>query len=88
MTDETTLLKFPCHFPIKLIGKHTETYIAEILALTQQFFPTFSTDNIKHNHSKNKNYIALTLTVYAHDKASLDKLYHQLSAHPDSKMVL
>ncbi len=88
MTNLPTLLKFPCYFPIKLIGKHTETYVDEIFTLTQHLLPDFSRENIQLNHSKNKNYIALTLTVYVHDKATLDALYHQLSAHQDSKMVL
>lgn len=89
MTKEpTTPLTFPCHFPIKVIGNNTPTYLEEIFSLTQQRYPDFTRDQIKQTNSKNQTYLAITLTLYAQDQATLDALYHDLSHHPDSKMVL
>lgn len=89
MSNETqALLTFPCHFPIKVIGNHTEEYIAQVIQLTQKHFPDFAEASVKKQLSKNKLFISLTITVYALDKQTLDALYQDLSAHPDSKMVL
>lgn len=88
MKNHASPLVFPCDFPIKIIGKHSETFINDVIKMTQKHFPTFSAENIKHQPSKQKAYISLTVTVYAQNKVSLDALYRDLSAHPDSKMVL
>lgn len=86
MNDQ--LLTFPCHFPIKIVGKHSDTFVEDVLTLTKKHFPNFSKDTVKYQHSKQKAYVSLTITVYAEDKPTLDALYRALSAHPDSKMVL
>ena len=88
MKAQPPALTFPCHFPIKIIGKHSETFVDDIVKLTQKHFPTFSQESVKHQPSKQKAYLSLTITVYAENKTSLDALYLALSSHPDSKMVL
>ncbi|MDP1614860.1 MAG: DUF493 domain-containing protein [Methylococcales bacterium] len=82
------ILTFPCHFPIKIVGKHSDGFVEDVVKLTKKHFPTFSEDTVKYQHSKEKAYVSLTITVYAEDKSTLDALYRALSAHPDSKMVL
>ncbi len=86
--EKESLLKFPCDFPIKVIGPHSEKFITDMLQLTQKHFPEFDKSNLKQQLSKNAQFISLTLTVHALDKKTLDALYQDLSAHPDSKMVL
>lgn len=86
--EKETLLKFPCDFPIKVIGEHSEVFVTEIVQITQKHFPDFEKSNLKQQLSKNHQFISLTITVYALDKETLDALYHDLTAHPDSKMVL
>jgi putative lipoic acid-binding regulatory protein len=86
--EKESLLTFPCDFPIKVIGQHTEKFVAEILQLTQKHYPDFDKTCLKQQLSKNGQFISLTLTIHALDKKTLDALYQDLSAHPDSKMVL
>jgi putative lipoic acid-binding regulatory protein len=88
MTEETSLIVFPCDFPIKMIGKYTDTLIAEITALILEVFPETPLDQITHQFSQNNHYISITAIVYALDQPTLDRLYHQLTAHPQMKMVL
>jgi putative lipoic acid-binding regulatory protein len=87
-TPPETLITFPCDFVIKVIGLLTPTFVAEMTAITQKYFPEFTPANIQYNTSKQSKYLALTLTVHALDKKTLDKLYFELSAHPNCKMVL
>ena len=88
MTEESPLLTFPCDFPIKIMGKATEIFEDEIITLIYKHYPDLKTHQIQKNTSKNGNFLAISVTVYALDQASLDALYQDLSQHPDIKMVL
>jgi putative lipoic acid-binding regulatory protein len=88
MINETSLLEFPCDFQIKIIGKNHPLFLSEILSLAKKHYPYLDTNQLKTNPSQNGNYIALTLSVHALDKQTLDALYIDLSNHPDAKMVL
>lgn len=83
-----TLLKFPCVFPIKVIGKNSTEFVTDVFRMTQHHFPDFTLDGMTQRPSKNSRYIAITITVYAQDQETLNKLYQALSGHPDSEMVL
>ncbi|MDF1683183.1 MAG: DUF493 domain-containing protein [Legionellaceae bacterium] len=88
MTEDSSLLKFPCDFPIKIMGKATEAFKNDIFAIINKHYPTLKKDAIQINTSKNGNFLAISVTVYAIDQSSLDALYQDLSQHPDIKMVL
>ncbi len=88
MTDQETLLQFPCYFPIKIIGKNTANFSEEIRALVHKHFPDTPDSAIVNQPSKKGNFLSLTATVYVHTKAALDALYQDLTKHPDIKMVL
>lgn len=88
MSEGNSLLIFPCDFPIKVIGTNSTQFVAEVVRLTQKHFPDFDEATLKKQLSQNSHFISLTVTVHAQDKETLDALYQDLSAHPDSKMVL
>jgi len=86
--DRTTLLEFPCDFPLKIMGsKHPEmaTTIAEVV-ITHA--PDFDSATIEIRESSKGNYQSLTCTVRATSQAQLDNLYRELSSHPMVKVVL
>lgn len=88
MSEKKSFITFPCVFQIKVVGDGHATFIEEIIALTQQHYPAFKEEDLRHQTSKNKNYIALTLQVYATSQPELDALYLALTKHPNVKMVL
>ncbi|KTD26163.1 MULTISPECIES: YbeD family protein [Legionella] len=88
MTDKKSLLQFPCHFPIKIIGKKTDLFAAEIKQITQKHFPDMLDESIIYQESQQGNYLSITVVVFAHDQQSLDALYLELTRHPDTKWVL
>lgn len=88
MTDKETLIEFPCNFPIKIIGKKTSNFATEIIEITRKHFPDTADKDIVYQESQQGNYQSLTITVYTHNKASLDALYLDLTKHSDIKMVL
>lgn len=88
MTENSTLMEFPCHFPIKIIGKKTGNFKTDIISLVLKHFPETSAAKISCKASQQGNYLAITAIVYTHDQFSLDALYQSLTKHPDIKMVL
>ena len=85
---KTTLIEFPCHFPIKIMGIYSPTFIEEITAITLKHFPDTTQDKITHKPSTDSNYLAITVTVYAENQELLDNFYREITQHPSIKMVL
>jgi uncharacterized protein len=88
MTDKEPLIEFPCNFPIKIIGKKTAYFATEISEITRKHFPNTPDEVIVSKESQKGNYLSITITVYVHNKETLDALYLELTKHPDTKMVL
>jgi D-alanine transaminase len=80
-----TLLKFPCDFPIKIMGRIGSELIDEVCKILASHAPDFDPTLLKSRLSKDSNYQALTATVKAHSKEQLDAIYHALTAN---KLVL
>ena len=88
MTNDETLIKFPCEFLIKIIGKNSELFVEEIIAIAKKYYPDLQDTAIRRKPSQQGTYLAISITVYAQDQATLDALYIKLTQHPDIKMVL
>ncbi|MFA5959152.1 MAG: DUF493 domain-containing protein [Tatlockia sp.] len=88
MTDKTSLIEFPCHFPIKIIGTNTALFAQEIAEIARRHFPDLAEDAIGCQESQKGNYLSITVTVFVSNQQMLDALYQDLTGHPDIKMVL
>ena len=86
--DKTTLIEFPCHFPIKIIGNNSSVFLEEIRQMTLTYFPNIENDALTHKLSKDSNYLAITVTVFAENQDMLDVFYRAITQHPEVKMVL
>lgn len=87
MSDET-LLKFPCAFPIKVMGKNEaalEKLVADTIAAHVEGFDAGS---LSARESKGGKFLAVTAVFTAHSKAQIDAIYQSLSKHPSVLMVL
>lgn len=85
---EQSLIEYPCHFPIKVMGAHVEGFAAAIAHVATQFDPDFDPQTMEHRPSKGGNYIGLTITVRVVSREQLDELYRTLTTHPMVKVVL
>lgn len=88
MTERTTLLEFPCDFPLKIMGAAVDGFAQTIAEVVLQHAPGFDPASIEMRPSKAGNYLSLTCTIRATSQAQLDKLYRTLSSHPMVKVVL
>jgi putative lipoic acid-binding regulatory protein len=85
---EESLLSFPCEFPIKVMGRSSETFEAEVVGIVRKHAPDLSEDAVTSRASGKGNYIAVTVIVTATSKEQLDNIYLELNAHEDVMMTL
>ncbi len=83
-----TLLEFPCHFPIKVLGKSQGDFMDEIISIVCQLDPRFDAQCIEQRSSSAGRYMGLTCSVYAQNRTHLDDIYRALTAHPKVAYVL
>jgi putative lipoic acid-binding regulatory protein len=88
MAEPTTLLEFPCEFPIKVMGEMRDGFADEILSVVREHAPEFNAARMEMRASSGGKYLSLTCTVTATSKLQLDDLYRALTAHPMVKVVL
>ncbi len=88
MHDKTSLLDFPCNFPIKIMGKADLNFQASTLAIIRKHAPDLSEGAVSIRYSKDENYIAITVTINATSKEQLDAIYQELSKDQNVLMAL
>lgn len=88
MTDNQTLLTFPCDFPIKAMGHNQPGFQDMILKVLQKKHVILTKKDITSRLSKNKKYISLTIMIRADNQAQIDQLYEILSNDPQIIMTL
>jgi uncharacterized protein len=85
---EQSLIEYPCHFPIKVMGAHVEGYVDAMVHVARAFDPAFDASTVELRPSKAGNYLGVTLTVHVTSREQLDELYRTLTTHPMVKIVL
>lgn len=89
MTEpRTTLLEFPCAFPIKIMGEAKDGFADAMLEVVLRHAPDFAAASMEMKASRNGKYISLTCTIFATSQEQLDGLYREISAHPMVAMAL
>lgn len=88
MSEEPSLLEFPCDFPIKIMGVRSDGFAQVMLGVVLRHAPDFDAATMEMRASTGGKYLSLTCTVRATSKVQLDALYIELSRHPDVKVVL
>lgn len=88
MQTDTSLLKFPCDFPIKIIGAANSEFELAALAIVRRYAPDLKEDAIRTRPSKDGKFLALTVSVNATSKEQLDNIYKELTANELVLMAL
>lgn len=83
--QQETLVKFPCDFMIKAMGKANSQFHETVLSIVHQHDKTFTADKITERESKKGTYISVTFYVYVENKPELDAIYQNLT---DSEHIM
>jgi putative lipoic acid-binding regulatory protein len=81
MSDEETLLEFPCDFSIKAMGLATADFDLLVAEIVRNHAPDLGEGAVKSRPSKGGKYLAVTVTITATSKKQLDCIYQDLTDH-------
>jgi len=87
-SGDGTLLEFPCEFPLKVIGRRSDDFAQQVVAIVLRHAPDFRPETVEMRLSGGGNYLAVTCIIQAQSRPQLDDLYRALTAHPAVKVVL
>lgn len=79
-TTRASLLEFPCHFPLKVIGKNEETFELQVMRIMQKYVVEADTAHCQRRLSAGSKYLALTISFMAQDQEQLEAIYCELSS--------
>jgi hypothetical protein len=85
---EESIIKFPCDFTLKVMGKSQGDFEKIAINIVKKHFPQLDESRIQKKSSKDNNYLSLSITVFATSKMQLDALYQELSTTKEILMVL
>ena len=88
MTLQTSLIDYPCDFPIKVLGQSQQGFAQAVMEVVLRHDPDFRVASMEMRSSKAARYLSLTCTVRATSREQLDALYQDLCDHPLVVMAL
>lgn len=77
--DDDSPIKFPCRFPIKVMGRNTpefEALVMQAIALHAGESPM----DIHRRPSSGGKFVSVTVTITAESRDQLDEIYRSLTA--------
>lgn len=88
MSENESLLEFPCDFPIKVVGLDDAEFENRVVALVREYVPDLDEAAVRSRPSQGGKYLAVTVTLRATSQEQLDTIYRALSGREDVLMVL
>lgn len=86
--EKTSLLEFPCEFPIKAMGKNTDDFEALVTGIVLAHAELWPDKPIRSVPSKEGNYVSITAVIEATSQEQLDAIYQDLTDCDQVKMAL
>jgi putative lipoic acid-binding regulatory protein len=88
MSQEESLIKFPCQFPIKAMGKNTPDFDVIVIEIVRQHTGDIKKSRVKKRLSKGERFSSVTVTIEATSRKQLDAIYQGLTDCPEVLMAL
>ncbi len=82
------ILKFPTAYPIKVVGRRSDTLRASIDAIVREYVPDLTEDQISERESTQQHFLAITYTINAQSKEQVVALANALQASKDVIMLI
>jgi|TARA_B110000881_G_C18061859_1_gene264555 putative lipoic acid-binding regulatory protein len=87
-SDQDTIMKFPCQFPIKVMGMASDDFDTMVVEIIKKHVTELPKDAAKSRLSQEGNYVAVTVTIEAESRQQLDNIYLDLTEHKKVLMAL
>jgi putative lipoic acid-binding regulatory protein len=81
-------LKFPCLFPLKVMGLNTDGLYPAVHAILKKHVPDLDGAAFTSRKSSGGKYLSITVTFTAHSRDQLNAIYQELNDHELVLMTL
>jgi putative lipoic acid-binding regulatory protein len=88
VTGNGSAFEFPCDVPVKVFGRNESGFRETVLGIVLRWFPAFDESGLSERPSREARFLSITATVRVEERAQIDALYQDLSAHDAVLMVL
>ena len=87
MTNEanSSLLEFPCRFPVKAMGRLSEDFVPLVSDIINRHASLWPDESISTSPSGAGNFVSVTAVIEAQSQNQLDAIYQELT---DCEQVL
>lgn len=85
MSEQDTLLEFPCAFPVKAMGRNGDEFETLVSEIVFRHARLHADEQVRSRPSGAGNFISVTITVNAESREQLDRIYQDLT---DCEQVL
>lgn len=88
MSENDSLLEFPCQFAIKAMGKSRDDFDAIVVEIVRRHVCDIREGAVTSRSSRSGTYTSVTVMIEATSREQLDAIYQGLTDHPDVLMAL
>lgn len=88
MSENESLLTFPCEFPIKVMGLAADDFDALVFGLVSRHVTSLAEHALTTRPSSGGKYVAVTVMLQVESREQLDAVYRELSGCDRIVMVL
>ncbi len=81
-------IEFPCQYPIKVLGRHSDDFQQVIMAVFEEHAPGFDSEGISVKSSSKGTFTSVTITITATGRDQLEALHRDLLATGVVQMVI
>lgn len=85
---EAPKIEFPCEYPIKVLGRSSDTFESSVLEVFERHAPGFDQDSVALKASSKGTFSSLTVVITATGREQLDALHRDLLATGQVTMVI
>ncbi|MEL6302121.1 MAG: DUF493 domain-containing protein [Pseudomonadota bacterium] len=86
--SEEELIDFPTRFPVKVMGRNTETFASHAESLVLQHTNGETALAVASRPSTNGRFLSVTIDITARSRQQLDAIYQSLTDDPEVLMAL
>jgi putative lipoic acid-binding regulatory protein len=77
--NKSSLLEFPCRFPIKAMGRQSEEFEMLVTRIVCSHADLWPNEPVRSVPSKAGNFVSVTAVIEAQSQQQLDRIYQDLT---------
>jgi putative lipoic acid-binding regulatory protein len=86
--ERTSLLEFPCRFPIKAMGRNSDDFEEIVTGIVMTHAELWPDEPIRSAPSNEGNFVSITAVIEARSQPQLDAIYQALTDCDQVMMAL